>query len=277
MKKCTVKLTAAVLLLSVIAASFCGCSLTAYTVEELRALYPQAIENSLAEPLYYWKETVNAADASRYTTCNVYAELDDNYEPARTDDGGFVNMEMEISRTENSQNTYHLVGGRSESSAGGEAANWVFENGYNASGEVANRKKTAVSVEEYVQSEAFKNTFSLAAVLQEFSYLTVDDMDFAVEDAGLTHKGHVVECSFAVKDSYLQRYEEQFGEPSVFAGSKYATLELSYDRFSSVVIYTEEQLGGGITSDEETYKLEVSYLGPRITVPSYDSDEWKNV
>ena len=48
MKKCTVKITAAVLLLSVIAASFCGCSLTAYTVEELRALYPQAIENSLA-------------------------------------------------------------------------------------------------------------------------------------------------------------------------------------------------------------------------------------
>ena len=38
MKKCTVKLTAAVLLLSVIAASFCGCSLTAYTVEELECL-----------------------------------------------------------------------------------------------------------------------------------------------------------------------------------------------------------------------------------------------
>lgn len=277
MKKRTVKLTAAALLLALIAAAFCGCSLTAYTVEELRSLYPQAMENSLAEPLYYWKETDNTSADSRYTVCNVYAELDDNYEPARTDDGGFVNMEMEISVTEAGQNTYHLVGGRSESSAGGEAASWIFENGYSASGEVANRRKTAVSVEEYVQSDAFQSTFSLAAALQELRGLTVDDMDFTVAEAALVRKGHVVECTFAVKDSYLARYEAQFGAPSVFAGSKYVTLELSYDRFSSVVIYTEEQLGSGITSDKEVYKLEVSYLGPRISVPFYDSDEWKNV
>lgn len=277
MKKCTVKRMAAVLLFAVIAASLCGCSLNAYSVEELRTLYPQAIENALAEPLYYWKETVNTDSASSYTTCNVYAELDKNYEPARNADGSFVNMEMEINATEDGQSTYHLVGGLSQSSTGGAAQDFIFENGFDAKGQAADRKKTPLSVQDYVQTDAFVQQYSLAAMLEEFSGMTVDDMDFTVSNAELSKKGHVVECKFAVTDSYLARYEAQHGKPSLFAGSAYVSLELSYDRFSSIVIYTKEELGSGITTDKEAYKLEVSYLGPRINVPSYDSDEWKNV
>lgn len=167
--------------------SVSGCSLNSYSVDELKELYPKAIENSLSEELYYWKETVNASDHNSWRTCNVYAEMDKKFNVIRDENGECSNMKVD-----------------------------VFEE----------------------------------------------------------HNGKVVKFSFAVKDDYTDRYKTESGKASIFEGAKYATIELSYDRFASIVVYDEEKLGKNISADKEIYKLETVYYGPKIDIPSYDSGVW---
>lgn len=125
-----------------------------------------------------------------------------------------------------------------------------------------------------VNSDGYKNKYSLDVMLKEFLYLTVDDMIFDIDNDLMEHKGKTVKFSFAVTDEYLKSYKEKFGESSAFEGSKYATMEFAYDRFASIVIYAEEKIGSGITTDKEVYKLETVYYGPIVNIPSYDNSEW---
>lgn len=125
-----------------------------------------------------------------------------------------------------------------------------------------------------MHSDSFQNKYSLNAILKEFEYLTVDDMIFDIDNDLMEHKGKTVKFSFAVTDEYLEKYRAEFGESSVFEGSKYATMEFAYDRFASIVIYATEKLGDGVSADKEIYKLEVVYYGPIVNIPSYDNPEW---
>lgn len=125
-----------------------------------------------------------------------------------------------------------------------------------------------------VNSDGYKNKYSLDVMLKEFLYLTVDDMIFDIDNDLMEHKGKTVKFSFAVTDEYLKSYKEKFGESSAFEGSKYATMEFAYDRFASIVIYAEEKIGSVITTDKEVYKLETVYYGPIVNIPSYDNSEW---
>ena len=128
--------------------------------------------------------------------------------------------------------------------------------------------------QDFVLSENFKTKYSIAAVLGELEYLSVDDMIFDVDNRIMEHRGKVVKFSFKVTDEYLQKYNQEFGEASVFAGAKYAVIEFAYDRFASIVVYSEEKLGKNLNVDKEIYKLEVVYYGPKIDIPSYDSGVW---
>lgn len=129
--------------------------------------------------------------------------------------------------------------------------------------------------QDYVNSDSFKNKYSLDAMLKEFEYLTVDDMIFDIDDSLMEHRGKIIKFSFAVKPEYIERYKAETGKDSLFAGSKYATMEFAYDRFASIVIYAEEKLGSGISADKEIYKLETVYYGPIVNIPSYDNPEWQ--
>lgn len=254
-----------------------GCSINSYSAEELKALYPKAFENSLNEELYYWKETVNTSDRISWRTCNVYAEIDKKYEPIRDENGEFANMKIDVFEEYNKKKIYKALCGKSLSALGGETKSFLFENDYDEAGNAVNLRKTAVSPQEYINSDAFKSKYSLETMLKELEYLTVDDMVFDIDNALMEHRGKTVKFSFAVTNEYLERYKTQFGENSVFEGAKYATVEFAYDRFASLVVYAEENLGGNIYADKEIYKLEVVYFGPIVNIPSYDSDTWKNV
>lgn len=250
-----------------------GCSLNSYSVDELRALYPKVYENSLSEELYYWKETVNTSDHTSWRTCNVYAEMDKKYEPIRDESGAFANMKIDVYEEYNKKAFYKALCGKSKGSSG-EVKEYLFENDYDETGSAVNYRKTETTPQAYIVSDDFKNKFSLDAMLSELEYLSVDDMIFDIDNDLMEHKGKVVKFSFAVTDEYLERYKSEFGVPSVFEGSKYATLEFAYDRFASIVVYAEEKLGGSISADKEIYKLETVYYGPIINIPAYDSDVW---
>lgn len=246
-----------------------GCALTGYSVDEIKALYPKAIENSLNEELYYWKETVNRADYSSRRTCNVYAEMDKEFEVIRDENGEFSNMKISVYDDSNGT-IYKALCGKSKSSTGGETKSYLFEND-------ADNRKAEMLPQEFIKSDAFKSVYSLDAVLSELEYLSVDDMDFEVDNKAMEHKGKVVKFSFKVSADYVQKYNQQFGKASIFDGSKYAVIEFAYDRFASIVVYSEEKLGKNLSVDKEIYKLEVVYYGPKIDIPSYDSGIWAEV
>lgn len=272
-KKHFIKLVGLVLALLLIVSAG-GCSLNSYSVEELKAIYPKVFENSLSEELYYWKETVNASDHTSWKTCNVFAEIDKKYEVIRDENGELANMKIDVLEEYNKKNVYKALCGKSSGNDGDK--NYLFENDFDDAGNAVNYRKSEMTPQDYVNSDRFKNKYSLAAMLKEFEYLTVDDMIFDIDNDLMEHKGKTIKFSFAVTDEYLERYKAEFGEDSVFSGSKYATMEFAYDRFASIVIYAEEKLGGGISADKEIYKLETVYYGPIVNIPSYDAQPWVN-
>lgn len=272
-KKHFIKLAGLVLALLLIVSAG-GCSLNSYSVEELKAIYPKVFENSLSEELYYWKETVNASDHTSWRTCNVFAEIDKKYEVIRDENGELANMKIDVLEEYNKKNVYKALCGKSSGNDGDK--NYLFENDFDDAGNAVNYRKSEMTPQDYVNSDRFKNKYSLAAMLKEFEYLTVDDMIFDIDNDLMEHKGKTIKFSFAVTDEYLERYKAEFGEDSVFSGSKYATMEFAYDRFASIVIYAEEKLGGGISADKEIYKLETVYYGPIVNMPSYDAQPWVN-
>lgn len=252
-----------------------GCSLNSYSVDELKVLYPKAFENSLSEELYYWKETVNTTEQNSWKTCNVFAETDKNYAVLRDKDGNISNMKIDVFEEYNKKSTYKSLCGKSVSSSG-EEKSFLFENEYDNNGNAVHFRKSEMTPQSYIKSEAFKNKYSLHTMLGELKHLSVDDMIFDIDNSLLEHKGKVVKFSFSVKDEYIKTYKEKFGQASIFENSKYATIEFAYDRFASIIIYAEEKLGGSITADKEIYKLEVVYFGPVVNIPAYDSDTWKD-
>lgn len=272
-KKHFIKLVGLVLALLLIVSAG-GCSLNFYSVEELKAIYPKVFENSLSEELYYWKETVNASDHTSWRTCNVFAEIDKKYEVIRDENGELANMKIDVLEEYNKKNVYKALCGKSSGNDGDK--NYLFENDFDDAGNAVNYRKSEMTPQDYVNSDSFKNKYSLAAMLKEFEYLTVDDMIFDIDNDLMEHKGKTIKFSFAITDEYLERYKDEFGEDSVFSGSKYATMEFAYDRFASIVIYAEEKLGGGISADKEIYKLETVYYGPIVNMPSYDAQPWVN-
>lgn len=117
-----------------------GCSLNSFSVEELKTLYPKAFENSLNEELYYWKETVNAADHTSWRTCNVYAEIDKKYERIRDENGELANMKIDVLEEYNKKNVYKALCGKSTGSNG--EISYLFENDFDDSGNAVNYRKT---------------------------------------------------------------------------------------------------------------------------------------
>lgn len=277
MNKKIVRRLISIFCLAFLVISMSGCALNSYSIEELKLLYPKAFENSSNEELYYWKETVNTSDHTSWRTCNVYAEIDKNYEVIRDQDGEFANMKIDVLEQYNQQNRYKAICGRSQSSSGDNPKNYLFENDYDDSGKATNLRKTEITPQEYIKTDAFKNKYSLDAMLREFKYLTVDDMIFEIDNELMEHKGKTVKFSFEITDDYLQKYEREFGKSSVFKDATYATMEFAYDRFASIVIYANEKLGGNISVDKEIYKLETVYFGPIVNIPSYDSDIWATI
>lgn len=274
-RKSITKIISVVYLFAIIA-SLSGCSFNSVSADELRTIYPEAIENSLKEELYYWKETVNTSYYTSYCTCNVYAEIDKNYNLIRDEDGKLANVKIDVDEKRNSNAVYKALCGKSQSSKSAETKNYLFETEYKSPTDKPVYRKTEITPQDFIKSEKFNDIYSLSAKLREFSELTIDDMNFDIDNKLMKHTGKVVKFSFAVKPEYLERYKKEHGKDSLFAGSKYATIELAYNRFASIVIYSSEQLSGNISIDKEAYKLESVYYGPIVNVPSYDSADWKD-
>ena len=68
--------------------------------------------------------------------------------------------------------------------------------------------------------------------------------------------------------SYAERFTERTGlapEYSLFTGSLYVQIELTFDRISNIFVYrADSETSGILAADEEAYNMQISYLGPNL-------------
>lgn len=257
----------ALILLVLFAFSLVGCK--NLTPQEGYDALQNALSNSLSGTngdIYYAKLTTVSYDASgakhtKITAINVLAD-EENYEIIVSANGEYSNLCAEISVSEavgNTEATPVYTAKFGKLSGGGKAF-VIYENGKET------RREVLTDSEFYSYSEYLP--FSMRSLLRDTKLLDMDDLNFDIPKADVSKKGKVITITFGVNDSYNARHQEAFGTPSPF-GADYVTVEVAYDRIQSVIAYKREpgfeNLPDAIAIDYETYKLEISYRGPKIS------------
>lgn len=270
MRKRIVKVISTIVLLALLATTFSSCSLNSVSSEEYKDLFAKAVQDTLDEDLYYWKETVNSPEIKSFETCNVYAEIDKNYEPIRDENDEYKNEVIVISKTSNNKEVLKIMAGNSKSSNNGDSKDILFTSIIDENSTEFKKVKKEMSVHDYFNSEEFQGKYSPKVRLMELENLSIDDMDFEAKGCGITKKGNTTLAKFEIKDEYLSRYKSEFGKSSIFEGSTNVAVEIAFEKISALTVYGKEALGGGLSIETEKYKFEIVYFGPIATVPSYD-------
>lgn len=258
------------MILSMLAVTLCSCSLTAMSMEEFKTLYPQAVQNSYAEDLFFWKESTVAKKEVSTRRCNVYAEIDKKYNRILKENGDFANLVVDITENAKSKNVLRILCGDAPSVKGDKLEPYLLKTTYNSKGEEEAKTKTKMTSKEFIASDLFQQNYGIDHMLSELAHLDPEEMDIDVKGGGIIHKGNVVLITFKVNDDYLNRYKTTTGKDSMFVGSVRATIELSYERIASIVVYSNETLDKSFSIETEKYKLEIVYFGPIVKMPQYD-------
>lgn len=267
MKKQTARLLTAILLLS----SFFGFSSCGKKLEtgDVDALLTSALENTFQADIYYWKETITNGKTSSYRQVNVFALTDDDNLPVLDAQGGYTERKIQIVENVNQKKTLEIFCGLSEPKNGGEAQEMLLTERISDSGD---SETTAVpmTAQTFYLSTEFE-PYRPENLLKELTFLTAADMDFSIPDGAAKTNFYVTELSFQPTEEYLRRYEEQTGELSMFEGIKRVFIEIAYERIASVITYAEEEASDtNRVSEEERYKFQIVYLGPKFTIPQYE-------
>lgn len=269
MKKTIAKLLVLPLLLStVLGLSACGKQLES---GEINTILQDALQTTAQKDIFYWKETTVNGKNSTYRQVNLFAELDDDGEAILDADGEYTNYKLQIVETVNQEQTLQVFCGLSPSSNGGDAQNVLYTETYDENGD-AQVQIEPMEVKNYIHSAAFE-PYLPATLLQELYGLTAQDMDFSISDAEASTDVFVTSLIFAPTEEYLTRYRRTHGESSMFDGAKKVLIEIAYGRISAVVVYVDEAVeGSSLTVENERYKLQIVYLGPKFDMPSYDKN-----
>lgn len=261
-----------------IVSMFSACS--APSVEDVKAQYEKALENSLSSQIFYWKETtLDAQNNVTYKSVNLLPTVDKALYPIVDENGYYPNRTLQIKETYNSKSTYEAICGKSKPSSGDEKDFLFVKKDFDDNGENPSQYKKAVSVDEYIKSDEFKQ-YTLDTKLAELKELTVDDMDFTAPDCEIKQRGKTTTLVFKVKDEYLARYKEKYGKASIFENSRRVSIEIAIEKISHIIVYqndpsiTDEKRSAAF--EKEAYKLFVVYMGPKISVPAYDEKDSKD-
>lgn len=270
MKHIGKKLLTSVLLVTLILLAVSGCSQQMDTLD-VEKEYDEAVTNSFAAELYYYKESVN----KNFLEVNVLASRDENYQPIREGDI-YEDLRLKVYEKRNNVSYSELLCGKSVSEAdrATEQDHMFMVYWDEAGDQIVKREKQQITPEAYYQSSAFQ-PYWLVTKLAELQELKFSDMDFDIAKAEQEKNGVITNLTFGVKPEYLARYEAEHGKPSQFAGSSRVSLEIAYNKISHVSIYQTEEIFG-VDFDNEVYNFSVVYLGKKFDIPSYDSGDWKD-
>ena len=124
-----------------------------------------------------------------------------------------------------------------------------------------------MTAEDFIASEYFRR-YSLAARLEELRQMPRDAFVFDGYEDDVYQHINLVKITFTVSQEYIDSYYAATGKQSVFAGSSYAEIELTFGRFSNIYVYRQENLGGSFFNlPQEIYSLQVTYLGKNVAFP----------
>ncbi len=264
MKKCVSKLLAAVILLSMIF-SFSACGKPLENAEIDRVLQDALAETAKAD-IFYWKETVVNGAESAYRQVNVYAVKDDDGNPIVDETGAYTDYKMQIIEKQNQKQTKQIFCGAS-ADENGVKENILYTENFDADGKSTGVTISPMRTEVYFQSEAFR-PYLPKTILRELEGLTAADMNFDIDDGEAHTDLYVTNLIFAPTEEYLTRYAETHTEKSLFDGAKKVLIEISYGRIASVIVYVDEAIeGSSLSVENERYKFQIVYLGPKFDMP----------
>ena len=288
---CIVSVT--VIMLAIAATAMTGCT-TKLSGDEAYDILMEALDLSLTGDMYgpaydpetsetngyifAYKEAVRSGDVITNTNVNVHCDQDASYNL-------HVDEDLMVDLYQETWNVNAVTGG-----AGSKIGDFGFivgpypdadsnveriyytENSSDGSGKYGNVKVyDEMTAEDFIASEYFRR-YSLAARLEELRQMPRDAFVFDDEnvdaDLGAYQQINLVKITFTVSQEYIDSYYAATGKQSVFAGSSYAEIELTFGRFSNIYVYRQEDLGGSFFNlPQEIYSLQVTYLGKNVAFP----------
>lgn len=295
---CIVSVT--VIMLAIAATAMTGCT-TKLSGDEAYDILMEALDLSLTGDMYgpaydpetsetngyifAYKEAVRSGDVITNTNVNVHCDQDASYNL-------HVDEDLMVDLYQETWNVNAVTGG-----AGSKIGDFGFivgpypnadsnveriyytENSSDGSGKYGNVKVyDEMAAEDFIASEYFRR-YSLAARLEELRQMPRDAFVFDEYEDDVYQQINLVKITFKVSQEYIDSYYAATGKQSVFAGSSYAEIELTFGRFSNIYVYRQEDLGGSFFNlPQEIYSLQVTYLGKNVAFPGgHDGkDENKN-
>ncbi|MDR1805915.1 MAG: hypothetical protein LBQ80_03985 [Clostridium sp.] len=271
---------------------FSACTKQINQADALNRLF-SALEESNKADVYYYIKTQNADKAAdkplRTLEVNLRAEpVDDPPEALPRDeskyfkhnaDGSFADYKLSVKGTETGVTMWSWICGPSKGADGTALfySEWRKDatqglNKYSANDNPVLSKRTE-PLTDFLQSESFA-PYTLKAQLAELSALTEEDINFDISTAKMTVQDTLVTLIFAVNEEYIQRYKEENGKDSVFAGTSQVKVQLTYGRVQQISLYAPSS-SGVFKSPKETVSWQIFYLGARFTVPEYNQKDEK--
>lgn len=296
-KKTIALISAAVILLSVAALALTGCNVK-ITNDEAYTMLMDALDLSVAaDPyrnteiytgdvtsetngyIFAYKESVRSSDKITNTNVNVHCDQDAAYN-LHVDEDLMVDLYQETwginsvtGGTGNKIGDFGFIVGPYPNTDSSAERMYYTERPSDKSGTYQSvTLYDDMTAEDFIASDYFRR-YSLAARLEELRQMPREAFVFDDEnvdaDLGAYQQINLVKITFTVTQKYIDDYYAATGKQSVFAGSSYAEIELTFGRFSNIYVYRQEDLGGSFFNlPQEIYSLQVTYLGKNVAFPS---------
>ena len=282
---CIVSVT--VIMLAIAATAMTGCT-TKLSGDEAYDLLMEALDLSLTGDMYgpaydpetsetngyifAYKEAVRSGDVITNTNVNVHCDQDASYNL-------HVDEDLMVGGAGSKIGDFGFIVGPYPDADSNVERIYYTENSSDGSGKYGNVKVyDEMAAEDFIASEYFRR-YSLAARLEELRQMPRDAFVFDEYEDDVYQQINLVKITFTVSQEYIDSYYAATGKQSVFAGSSYAEIELTFGRFSNIYVYRQEDLGGSFFNlPQEIYSLQVTYLGKNVAFPGgHDGkDENKN-
>ena len=296
-KKTIALISVTVMLLSVAALAMTGCNVK-ITNDEAYTMLMDALDLSVAaDPyrnteiytgdatsetngyIFAYKESVRSSDKITNTNVNVHCDQDAAYN-LHVDEDLMVDLYQETwsinsvtGGTGNKIGDFGFIVGPYPNADSSAERMYYTERPSDKSG--AYQDVTLyddMTAEDFIASDYFRK-YSLASRLEELRQMPREAFVFDDEnvdaDLGAYQQINLVKITFTVTQKYIDDYYAATGKQSIFAGSSYAEIELTFGRFSNIYVYRQEDLGGSFFNlPQEIYSLQVTYLGKNVAFPS---------
>ena len=295
-KKTIALISVTVMLLSVAALAMTGCNVK-ITNDEAYTMLMNALDLSVAaDPyrnteiytggatsetngyIFAYKESVRSSDKITNTNVNVHCDQDASYN-LHVDEDLMVDLYQETwsinsvtGGTGNKIGDFGFIVGPYPNADSSAERMYYTERPSDKSGTYQDvTLYDDMTAEDFIASDYFRR-YSLAARLEELRQMQRDAFVFDDEnvdaDLGAYQQINLVKITFTVTQKYIDDYYAAMGKQSIFAGSSYAEIELTFGRFSNIYVYRQEDLGGSFFNlPQEIYSLQVTYLGKNVAFP----------